>query len=286
MKKLMQRIDRFCILHPNFGISNLMLYIVIGNIIVWLFSIMDTTHLLQSYLSFSAAGIFTKGQVWRLVTFVLVPDTSGIWLLIEMYFFYFIGSTLERHWGSGKFTVYYLIGALLTVLYGTLVWLTTGADVKLTASYVNLSMFFAFATLFPDNIVLLFFIIPIKMKWLGYAAGVYFVGSVIYMLANGSGLISLLPVIAVLNYLLFCGDWLFDIIRPARVKQRKNTIDFKKAAKKYNKEQAKKPYTRKCEVCGRTDTDYPDLEFRFCSRCEGYHCFCIDHINNHIHFTE
>jgi hypothetical protein len=286
MKKLMQRIDRFCILHPNFGISNLMLYIVIGNLIVWLFSIIDTTHLLQSYLAFSAEGIFTKGQIWRLATFALVPDTSGLWLLIALYFYYFIGSTLERQWGPGKFTIYYLMGVLLTVLYGTLVWLITGTDASLTATYINLSMFFAFATMFPDTVVLLFFIIPIKIKWLAFISAALFAASVISMFVHGYGLISLLPVVAILNYLLFCGDWLFDFLRPARVRQRKNTINFKKAAKEYNKAQAKKPYTRKCEVCGRTDTDYPDLEFRFCSRCAGYHCFCIDHINSHIHFTE
>lgn len=286
MKKLMHRIDRFCISHPGFGIRNLMLYIVIGNVVVWLFSMIDTTHLLQSYLAFSAEGIFTKAQIWRLVTFILVPDRSSIWLLIALYFYYFIGSTLEREWGSGKFTVYYLIGALLTVLYGTLVWLITGRDVQLTASYINLSMFFAFATLFPDTVVLLFFIIPVKMKWLAFVAAALFGVSVVSMLAKGLGLISLLPIVAVFNYLLFCGDWLFDYLRPARAKKNKNTIDFRKAAKKYNKNQAKKQYTRKCEVCGRTDTDYPDLEFRFCSRCAGYHCFCIDHINNHIHFTE
>ena len=84
----------------------------------------------------------------------------------------------------------------------------------------------------------------------------------------------------------FCGGWLFDYIRPSRIKQKSKTINFKKAAKQYNKEQAKKPYKRKCDVCGRTDTDFPDLEFRFCSQCAGYHCFCIDHINSHIHFKE
>lgn len=285
MKKLMRRIDRYCILHPDFGISNLILYIIIGQLAVWLMTLVDN-GVLEQYLLFSASAIFTKGQVWRLITFVLVPDINSFWLLFELYFYYFIGSTLERHWGKGKFTVYYLMGVLLTIIYGSLVWLFGGGDYSLTASYINLSMFLAFATLFPDTVVLLMFIIPVKMKWLGYIAGGLFVGSIIFMLAKGYGFLSLMPVIALLNYLLFCGDWLFDYFRPARTNQRRNTINYRKAAKKYNKEQSKKPYTRKCEVCGRTDADYPDLEFRFCSQCVGYHCFCIDHINNHVHFKE
>ena len=93
-----------------------------------------------------------------------------------------------------------------------------------------------------------------------------------------------------LNYLVFCGSWLFDFLRPsharAKAAQRVKTIQFKQAAKKVQQEQKAQGYTRKCDVCGRTDRDYPDLEFRYCSRCAGYHCFCIDHINSHIHFTE
>lgn len=286
MKKLMQRIDRYCLLHPSFGISNLMLYIVIGNLVVWFMGLLDR-GMLSTYLAFSASAIFTQGQIWRLVTFVLVPETGGIWLLLMLYFYYFIGNTLERAWGKGKFTIYYLVGMLLTIIYGTAVWLITGKDSGLlTASYLNLSMFFAFATLYPNTVVMFMFIIPIKIKWLAYIDALYFGIQIIRMFTAGYGLISLLPLIAMLNYLLFCGDWLFDYFRPARVKQRQNTINYKAAAKKYNKQQEKKPYNRKCEVCGRTDTDYPDLEFRFCSRCAGYHCFCIDHINSHIHFTE
>lgn len=282
MKSLMRRIDRFCITHPHFGIKNLMLFIVLGNAIVWLFGAMDTNHVLISLLSFSAEKIFTQFQIWRLVTFVLVPEQGGFFLLVSLYFYYWIGNTLENQWGAGKFTIYYISGMLFNILYGTLLWLFTGLDYTVSTTYINLSMFFAFATLFPDTTVLLFFIIPIKMKWLAYLNAALFLYSV---LANPFP-INLLPIIAVLNYLLFCGGWLFDFLRPARVKQKKKTIDFKRAAKKYNAEQAKRPYTRKCEVCGKTDTQFPELEFRFCSKCEGYHCFCIDHINSHIHFKE
>lgn len=282
MKSIMRHIDRFCLTHPRFGIRNLMLYIVIGNAVVWLFSIMDTTKLLGPLLAFSAEKIFTQGQVWRLFTFVLVPETSGLWLLIALYFYYWIGSSLERQWGAGKFTIYYLSGMLFNILFGTLMWLVLGEDVLVTASFINLSMFFSFATLFPDTLVLLFFIIPVKVKWLAYLDAAIFAWAVI----SNPFPVNLLPIVAVLNYLIFCGSWLFDLLRPARIRQKQQTINFKNAAKKYRQEQANKPYNRKCEVCGRTDRDYPNLEFRFCSKCAGYHCFCIDHINSHVHFKE
>ena len=163
-----------------------------------------------------------------------------------------------------------------------MIYFITGVNCGATATYINLSMFFSFATLFPETRVLLFFIIPIKIKWLAIVDAVFFV---IAVLLNSFPM-NLLPVVAVLNYLLFCGDWLFDYVRPARIKQRRRTVNFRREAQRINREQARRPYNRKCEVCGRTDTDYPGLEFRYCSKCSGYHCFCIDHINNHTHFTE
>lgn len=277
----MNKVDRFCYKHPRFGIPNLMLYIVIGNVIVWLFDMMNTTIPLSSFLAFSPAYIL-RGQVWRLVTFAIIPNSYGFLALIAFYFYYFIGSTIEREWGSGKFTIYFFTGMVLTVVYGFVLYFITGVSYSVSAEYIYLSMFFTFATLYPDMQVLLFFIIPIKMKWLGIVDGVFF----LYEVLTGTFPSNLLPLVAVLNYLLFCGGWLFDYFRPARVKQRKNTVNFKNEVRRIQYEQKTKPYTRKCEVCGRTDTDYPQLEFRYCSRCAGYHCFCIDHINNHVHFTQ
>ena len=282
----MKRVDLFCYKHPRFGINNLMMIICIANIAVWLFSAMDTTGLLVNLLTFSPYHIL-RGQIWRLVTFVFVPMYSSPFsLLISLYFYYFIGSTLERQWGTGRFTIYYLCGILLQVIYGFIIYLTTGINYGMSANYINLSMFFAFATLYPDNVVLLFFIIPIKMKWLAVIDALYFAYSIFSNLGAGMGLMSFLPLIAILNYFLFCGDMLFGSVLPRGRQQRKNTVDFKREVHRIKYEQRNKNYTRKCEVCGRTDTDYPDLEFRYCSRCAGYHCFCQGHINYHIHFTE
>ena len=124
------------------------------------------------------------------------------------------------------------------------------------------------------------------MNWLAIVDALFFVYSIFSNLGAGMGLMSFLPLVAILNYFLFCGDILFGSVLPRGRKQRRDTVDFKREVRKIQHEQRNKNYTRKCEVCGRTDTDYPDLEFRYCSRCAGYHCFCQDHINNHIHFTE
>ena len=294
MKSLMKKVDLFCYKHPRFGIPNLMLYVVIGGGIVWLFNLITTNATsagsILSYLYFSPYLIL-HGQVWRLVTFIIIPPSTSILTLIALYFYYFIGTTLERQWGPGKFTIYFFTGVLLTIVYGFLVYFIFGTDVLLTygypvsAHYIYLSMFFTFASLYPDMRVLLFFVIPIKMKWLAIVDAVFFVYEVIV----NPFPIDLLPVIAILNYLLFCGGDLFDALRRAlggSRKQRQNTVNFHNEVRRMEYEQRQKTYTRRCEVCGRTDTDHPELEFRYCSRCQGYHCFCMDHINNHKHFTE
>lgn len=290
MKKLMNAVDRFCYSHPGLGIPKLMLYIVIGNVIVWLFSLMDRSGTLLTALMFSPYHIL-HGQVWRLFTFALMPHTSDFFTLIAFYFYYFIGSTIERQWGSGKFTIYFLCGLVLTIVYGFALYFVYGGSEAVSAYigafvsayYIYLSMFFTFATLYPDKQVLLFFIIPVKMKWLGILDAGLFLYDVIRIQPFA---FKLLPVVAVLNYLIFCGEWLFAYFKPASRRQRRNTINFPNEVRRMQYEQRQKPYNRRCEVCGRTDTDSPDLEFRYCSRCAGYHCFCIDHINNHRHFTE
>jgi len=286
LKFLNRKIEKFCWTHPNFGVPRLMLYIVIANAIVWLFGMMDTTNTLYSLLYFDPALVM-KGQIWRLVTFMLVPETTRpLILLISLYFYYFIGTSLESEWGKGKFTIYYFSGLLLTVLYSMVFFWITGNRVAVTATYVNLSLFFAFASLWPEERVLVFYIIPMKIKWLAWIDAAFFAVTVVQLLLMGMVGYALVPIVAMVAYLLFFWEWLYGFISPQRAKQKARTIQFKQAVRKSQQEQAKQPYARKCAVCGRTDTDHPQLEFRYCSRCAGYHCFCEEHINNHIHFTE
>ena len=279
MKSILDRIDRFCILHPRFGIRRLMLYIVIGNIVVYALQAMDTTGLIYRTLSFSGQAVL-HGEVWRLVTYLFVPGFgSPLLFLISMYFYYWIGSALENEWGAGKFTIYYLIGAILQAVFGLALTLITKTDVTVFSTYLNLSLFFAFATLYPDVQVLLMFILPVKMKWAAYLSA----GLFVYMIITTPFPMNLVPIGAVLNYLIFFGGTLLRAVRPARTAQQRKTVQFHSEAKRIRREQDARGYRHKCEICGRTDADYPDLQFRYCSRCAGYHCYCEDHIANHTH---
>lgn len=281
MKKLNKSIDMFCYRHPRFGVPNLMLYIVIVSLAVWVFTLMDSTHTLLSFFVFSPEKIL-KGEVWRLVTFIFVPQSTGFWALLFFYFYYWIGNVLEREWGTPRFNIFIISGVLLTIIYGFIVYFITKQDFEVTTEYLYLSMFFSFATLFPDVQVLFMFIIPVKVKWLAYIDAAVFV----FAMVTAPFPFNLLPLVAILNYFVFFGDELISSIRSNSARYKKTTVNFNREKQKIKYEQKNASYTRKCAVCGRTDTDYPDLEFRYCSRCAGYHCFCQDHINNHIHFTE
>lgn len=281
LRAIQNWLERFCVKHPRIGIPRLMRYIIIGNIVVYLldmFSISKTIPIATSLLSFSSSAIL-HGQVWRLITFVFVPSYGGniFFFAVTMYFYYFIGTALEREWGSNKFTVFYFFGILLNILIGFFVG-------SATMYYVNMSMFFAFATLYPDLQFLLFFLIPVKAKWLAWFDAAYFGVCIIQYLVKGSFFFALIPVVAILNYLLFfAGDFMdhFHYMRSqAKHKSSHQAINFK-AAQQHARE--KKGYLHKCAVCGKTDATNPELEFRYCSKCNGYYCYCSDHINSHIH---
>lgn len=290
MKKLYDGVQRFCASHPRFGIPNLMRIIVIGNVAVYVLMLLTQANDANalSFLTFNLNALL-HGEVWRLVTFVFVPAYSSPFaLLISLYFYYWIGSTLERQWGTAKFNLYYISGALLTVLGVVLASLITG-NPYLTAAgtgYVNLSMFFAFAFLFPNTTVLLFFILPVKMKWLAYLDGALFAFDIIKAIGahNWAGVV--LPIVALLNFAVFIWPEVHYLKERAKYQNSRKTVQFRQAQQQQAKQAQQQGYRHKCAVCGRTDTDYPDLQFRYCSKCVGYHCFCQDHIFNHVHFTE
>lgn len=286
MKKLYDGVQRFCTRHPRFGIENLMRYIVIGNVAVFLLMMFTQTNNANalSFLSFNLSSLL-RGEVWRLVTFVFVPSTSSMFtFLLSSYFYYWIGSTLERQWGTAKFNLYYISGVVLTLLGTVLASVISGHNYVLSGStYVNLSMFFAFACLFPNAQVLLFFIIPVKMKWLAILDGALFAYDIVVSAIAGNWGGVALPVVALLNFAVFIYPEMHYLADRAAYRARPQTVQFKKAVRE---QQQQKGYHHKCAVCGRTDADYPELQFRYCSKCAGYHCFCQDHIFSHVHFTE
>ena len=282
MKKLNEAVERFCALHPRLGIPGLMRYIVGANAVIYLLSLFARGGSLN-FLCMDPASVL-RGELWRIVTYVLLPTNGGIFLVISLFFYYWLGESLERLWGSTKFTVYYVSGTLLTALASLLAYLIDGISIPVYgAVYVNTALFLAFALNYPDAMVNIYFIIPVKMKWLAALEGILYALSVVTAIAARMWGQALMPIVALLNLFVFFTP---DFLRKAdRVKAhtRPQAVQFRRAVKE---QQRQKGYHHKCSVCGRTDTDYPDLQFRYCSKCAGYHCFCEDHIFNHTHFTE
>ena len=294
MKKLHNRVERFAAAHPRFGIPDLMRYVVIGQALVFLLY-MFSNYSAISFLTFDLAHLL-RGEVWRLVTWILMPGSfRPVTFLISILCYYSIGTTLERSWGTAKFSLYYLCGMIVSVLAVVLCSLVSGYwDWSLSGGYyLHMTLFLALAVLYPGmeiNLWIMFFPLRLKARWLAWAYAVL-IGIDLVQAVGALDLVGiLLPVVSMLNFLVFfwpdiTGFLGFQAGR-ARHQTSRQTIQFKSAVHQQRKKEAERGYRHKCAVCGRTDADHPELEFRYCSRCEGYHCFCEDHIFNHEHFTK
>ncbi len=287
MKELRRKLNRFIYNNSNKGIPNLMLYISVLTLVSYFIMMADRSGAFARAICFDRTAIL-HGQVWRLFTFILVPQSNGIWLFLLLFAYYGIGRMVEQAWGTLKFNLFYLCGVLLTDIAAMI--FGGGAS----AYYLNLSLFLALATLFPDNQVLLFYIIPLKMKYLAWA----YLLVVLVEIVQGH----FFSLFALLNYFLFFG-WDFvnvlpgngQFVRDIRRKHARpnpNWADRYQTTKSSKRKQSAQrtvktsdapAYRHKCAVCGRTDISNPELEFRYCSKCRGYYCYCEEHINNHAH---
>ena len=196
MERFLSRLEKKM---GRFYISGLMKIIVFGMAGVFLLDLFFSRSVTASdLLSFNKALIL-QGQVWRLVTFVFIPEgTSPSFIFFTLYFYYLIGTALENRWGSRRFNLYYLIGILGADLGGML----TGYG---TSHYLNLSLFLAFACLYPDFEILLFFVLPVKIKYIAYLDAAYLAYRLFFLswAGRGSVLLSFLP------FFLFFGEDLF-----------------------------------------------------------------------------
>lgn len=283
MRKLNNAIDRFCALHPRLGIPGLMRYIVAANAVLFVVSMFDRSGLLLQTLAMDPQSVL-HGQIWRLATYVLIPTGGDFFIILTLIFYYWLGESLERLWGSTKFTVYYVSGMLLSALAAILVYLIDGINYPLYgALYVNAALFMAYALTNPDAVVYVFFVIPIKMKWMAIIEGALYAVQVLRYASFGLWGMALMPIIALLNLFVFFSPNLHRRVDTVRAHNRREAVQFRKAVKEQKQQRG---YNHKCEICGRTDTDFPDLQFRYCSKCSGYHCFCEEHIFNHTHHME
>ena len=266
----MKWIDRFAIRHPRFGIPNLMLYIVALNALAYVLLMFPQGGTIYLSMMFDRELIL-HGEIWRIFTYLFLPtDSSFILMLISLYFYWMIGSTLEREWGTTKFSLYYLIGWFLTTVVSFIF------DLSSNGTYLNLSLFFAFASLYPDFEVLLFFFLPIKVKWLAVADAALFIFAAI----SSPWPFFMIPITAIGNYFLFFYDSYVEFFKRRKYGASRSSA-FRKQVREG--EVKKRNYTHKCCICGITDLDDPNMEFRYCSLCTGYKCYCQNHLFNHTH---
>lgn len=265
-------IDRFCAKHPRFGIPNLAMYIAIGQALVGIADLIMDGWLTAAMIFLSP--LILRGQVWRLVTFILVPlEENPFYLLLSCYVIYWTGQMLEREWGTVKFTLFYLSGVLLSILGGMLLG-------TIDIYYIHLSFFLVIATLYSEMQVLFMFVVPVKMKWLALLD----VGFILLNAVRFGPFVLLIALPSFINYFIF--TWPVWSMKLGFVRRRADpqVINFKKVQKQAQKKARETGgYLHKCAVCGLTDEDDPNMEFRYCSKCDGYYCYCANHINNHIH---
>ncbi len=299
MGKFEKKFGRYAI--PNLSTILLMCYAV-----GYLIQFINGDFL--NYLTLDPYQIL-HGQVWRVFTWVVVPPSMGgiFTTLIMLYFYWSLGSTLERTWGTYRYNVYIFSGMLFTVLGSFvamgLMYLVHGGtggllsvlgastlfsagSIFFSTGYINMSIFLAFAATFPDMQVLLMFIVPIKVKWMGIVYAVMalwgfiegtkipIMGSVVLDLS----IFSRTAILAsLLNFIIFFFTSRNRIIRSP--KQIKRQHEFKREVHRSASTIAK----HKCAVCGRTSESNPELEFRFCSKCNGNYEYCQDHLFTHQH---
>ena len=291
----MNFIDRLEKRYPNFGVSNLMIYVIAISGLGMLISMVNP-YIYYQYLSLDFYQIFHHGQVWRLITFLPCPSAGGsgssglFWFVIMAWVYYSIGSNLERIWGRFRFTLFYLSGIVMILIVTLAAYLIMGIvypaqevgiwlGMQVTLEYVTESLFLAFALVFPDVQFLLFFIIPVKAKWLS----IFYFALDAYQIIQGIMMKSYYPValivVSLINIFIF---FFFAKGSPgmaAHARQTKRKAEFKQ---KMHESREKGPIHR-CAICGRTELDAPELDFRYCSKCDGRYEYCSEHLFTHEH---
>lgn len=315
MGNLRRKYRRFELKNRDRGISNLMQWVCVGNAIVFAVQYILNINIV-SLLEFSSAEVM-HGQVWRLFSYIFTFACTGgnlftafFTAILSILFYYWIGKVLEGVMGTLRFNFYYLCGIILTDLYLLLIYWILGVDSAGSVTYLNLSMFLAVASLIPEQRVYVYFILPVKMKWMAWIyLGLCTLDTVGFFVANWAYLslmstelrvahclYAFYPWVSLLNYFLFIGKGVKNLKPNFRRRPKKQKQTWYQPPKQeprqepnpdwasnYRSATGERPYRHKCTVCGRTDTSCPGLEFRYCSRCKGYFCYCIDHINNHTH---
>lgn len=262
----------------RYAIRNLTMYLLAGYAIGYLLSF--TMPQLLTYFTLEPALIL-KGQVWRLLSWVIIPPNDNIiFVIFMMLLYYSLGNTLESYWGAFRYNVYIFSGILFTVIgafiVNGLIGGITGFGSLYSTYYINMSIFRACASIMPDYQLLLYGIIPIKMKWLAILDVVLLAVDAV----QGGLIIRIVIIASLLNFIIF-----FFCNRNLRGHSPKQAARRKKFQKQISRPQNQYAGGAKhrCAVCGRTELDDPTLEFRYCSKCNGNYEYCQDHLFTHEH---
>ena len=262
----------------RYAIRNLTMYLLAGYAIGYLLSF--TMPQLLTYFTLEPALIL-KGQVWRLLSWVIIPPNDNIiFVIFMMLLYYSLGNTLESYWGAFRYNVYIFSGILFTVIgafiVNGLIGGITGFGSLYSTYYINMSIFLACASIMPDYQLLLYGIIPIKMKWLAILDVVLLAVDAV----QGGLIIRIVIIASLLNFIIF-----FFCNRNLRGHSPKQAAHRKKFQKQISRPQNQYAGGAKhrCAVCGRTELDDPTLEFRYCSKCNGNYEYCNEHLFTHTH---
>jgi hypothetical protein len=279
----------------KYAIPNLSLYLILGYVLGYVLEFMSYAVGvdLLNYLTLNPYLIL-HGQIWRIVTWIIIPPSGfNIFFTVIMLFFYYsIGTSLERTWGTFYYNLYIFMGMIFTFLGSIIIMLVlmlqgnTGEGLEIICEYfiapsfstyyVNMSIFLAYAATFPDMQVLLMFIIPIKVKWMGIAYAVI----LLYEIFVGQFMVKIVIGASLLNFVVFFLMTRSTLIMRMSPKQVKRRHAYKKEVKKARPMSIAK---HKCAVCGRNSEDNPEAEFRFCSKCNGNYEYCQEHLFTHTH---
>ncbi len=261
----------------RFAIHNLTMYLLGGYVIGY-----GISYLMPNLLSWLTLepGLILRGQVWRIISWVLIPPSGRILtILIMMLLYYSLGNSLERTWGAFRYNVYIFSGILFTVLGAFVLYFITGGYIGLgiffSTYYINMSIFLAFAASYPDMELLLYFVLPIKIKWMALVYAVM----ILYTMIKGNIAVKVAIIASLLNFVIFFFS--SRNMKPYTPKERARKTKFKQQSKPHMTYPGGARH--RCAVCGRTELDDPTLEFRFCSKCNGNYEYCQDHLFTHQH---
>ena len=275
----------------RFAIPNLMLYIII--LYGFGFAInMFVPGFYTQYLSLNAEAIL-QGEVWRLLTFIIQPpSTKLLFVVFTLYLYYSLGQSLEYTWGTFRFNMYFFTGVLLHIIAAMLTYGLTGLSLPMGTYYLNLSLFFAYATIYSNQRFYIFGILPIKVKWLAWIDAAYFGYAILQAFLPAYGgdpltgilykAIALEAFVSILNFLIFF--FMFGKQKGFGVKNMHRQHKYKKEVREGRRAQTGADGAKhRCAVCGRTELDDENLEFRYCSKCNGNYEYCQDHLFTHEH---